>query len=269
MIATTDPSINSEYAYLTDQVSDPDQAMVIEASTSRIRESHGSVIPRVYTGVVEHVAPPHERADSGKRQRDEKSDKAGDEKGSKGSNGPDQRSGKNGHSRKNESKGGQDRKKAPGESGGKGKDQRGRQAQGPSLTKVLLFSGIVSLVCGVIGGAGYSYFSGSSKSDDQKGSGSSKDSGSSKKSDSSDSGSDKGSDKGSDTGSDAGSAKDSETQSKSDTSSKADNGPDRSAPDPAGGSILLRYADRGAGTTSGSGPATRSGSGSRVLTIGI
>jgi hypothetical protein len=204
IITTTDPSIHSEYAYLTDQMADPDQAMVIEASTSRIRESHGSVIPRVYTGDVEHVRPPNERSsDSGKPQGDEKADRPRDDKEHKGSNGADAHSGKDGPRPRPSPR------KDQGPSGGRGKDPRGRPAQAPSLTRILLFSGLVSLVCGVIGGAGYSHFFGSSRSDDQKGSGSSKESGSNKKSDSSDTGSDKGS----------------ETQSGSDTSSRADNGP--------------------------------------------
>jgi hypothetical protein len=198
VVTATDPSINSEYAYLTDRVGDPDQAMVIEASTSRIRESHGAVIPRVYAGVVEHVPSPPERSSD--------SDKPGDEKGRKGSNGADA------HSGKDRPKPGQSLKKDQGASGGRGKDRRGRQARAPSMTRILLFSGLVSLACGMIGGAGYSHFFGSSRSDDQKGSGSSKDSGSNRKSDSSDSGSDMGSDTGS------------ETQSGTDSSSRADNG---------------------------------------------
>ena len=184
VIATDDPSINSEFAYLSDPKGDPDQAMVIEASTSRIRESHGSIIPRVYTGVVEHVRPPHERSDSGKRQQEGK--KSGEEKGARTRPGT-------GRARQE----------------GRGQTQAGPQArsrrirrprrgpagpagQAPSLTRILLFSGLVSLVFGMIGGWSYSYFFGSSQSDDQQGS--DQGSGSSKKSDSSDKGSDKGSD---------------------------------------------------------------------------
>jgi len=62
--------------------------------------------------------------------------------------------------------------------------QQGSAKQGPSLKKILLYSGLVALVCGVLGAFGYSYFfGGSGKSDDKKSSskssGSSKDSGSS------------------------------------------------------------------------------------------
>jgi tetratricopeptide (TPR) repeat protein len=75
-----------------------------------------------------------------------------------------------------------------GESDSRRHDDHNKPPQPPSLTRTLVFSGIVALICGVVGAWGYSYFFGSSSSGDEKTSGKS---GSSKGADSS-----KGSDSG-------------------------------------------------------------------------
>jgi hypothetical protein len=49
-----------------------------------------------------------------------------------------------------------------------GDDDRDPPANPPSMTKILLFAGLVALVCGMAGAWGMSYFMGPSKSDDQQ-----------------------------------------------------------------------------------------------------
>src|SRR5262249_8115246 len=70
-------------------------------------------------------------------------------------------------------------KKSGEDAGGPGKSSqqnKGDSPQTPSLMRILIYSGIVALVCGIIGAGGITYFFGGSRSEDEKGesSGSSK-----------------------------------------------------------------------------------------------
>ena len=56
-------------------------------------------------------------------------------------------------------------------SGDRHEHEHGQSVRAPSLTRILLFPGVVALVCGVAGAWGYWYFFGSAKSGDQKSSG--------------------------------------------------------------------------------------------------
>jgi tetratricopeptide (TPR) repeat protein len=155
VIETDDPIITSGPTPNPDWQGDPDQITVIE--TSRIRGPVEAINPNLVLVPVES-APPRDKPSG--RTREEK---AQNHEGEKGRNDEGKKD-----SHRNES-------------GAQGKNQPGQTSQAPSLMRMLLYTGLVALVCGVAGAWGYSYFFGPSKSDDQKSSG--KDSDSSKGSD--------------------------------------------------------------------------------------
>lgn len=199
-IRTDDPLITSEAGPGSRSMAHPSGTTVIE--TSRIRGPNEGYSPNFVIVPVESPQPRQERS----------SDDGGDDKEQDRQKGKGRKNqaGKNSSSKKGKDDDGDDDN--GGESGGHREAKHGQSGQAPSLTRILLYSGIVALVCGIAGAWGYSYFFGS-KSGDKSSSGN--DSGSSKSSTSS-----KGSDSGSSSGSsgDSGSSNDSGTSKNSDTS---------------------------------------------------
>ncbi len=156
VIGTDAPLITKGPAYQSDWTSHPDRTMVVQ--TNRIREPNEAFNPNFVMVPIESDRSPPDRSGAGD----------GEGKVKYG----EHEKGEPGKGRKNQA--GQEGDEA----GKRPEQQRSQPAQPPSLTRVLLFSGIVSLVCGVVGAWGYSYFFGSEKSGEQKSSG--KSSGSSK-----------------------------------------------------------------------------------------
>ena len=158
VIGTNDPVMTSGPSYRSEWKEHPDSNMVIE--TSRIREPDEARTPDLVMVPVEYDPTPHNRSDA--KDGKEKGDGNGKEKGRKDGERSD------GHAKQGESKpeqGHHDRDESDDRHGG----DRGQPALAPSLTRILLFSGLVALVCGVVGAWGYSYFfGGKSKSEDQK-----------------------------------------------------------------------------------------------------
>src|SRR4051794_2802158 len=111
-----------------------------------------------------------------------------------------------------------------GKSEGRHEEKHGRSSQAPSMTRILLYSGIVALICGMVGAFGYSYFFGSksgAKSSSGNDSGSSNSSSSSK---GSDSGGGSGSSSDSSSSNDSGSTKNSDTRRGSGSNSNSESG---------------------------------------------
>ncbi len=186
-------------------ISQPERTMAIE--TSRIRAPSATLNPNILIVPVESDGPQRDRsrAKNGGGKANEYGQEEGrnSEAGQAGNGTNDQSSPKKNH--KEDQDGSGNRRDVP----------RGQSGQAPSLTRTLLFSGLVALVCGVVGAAGYSYLFGSSKSTEEKSAG--KGSDSDKGSDSS-KGSKSG--KGSDPGSNSGSSQDSGSSQSSDLSKK-------------------------------------------------
>ena len=180
VIGTDDRAITPGPANDPDGISHPDRTMAIE--TSQIRGPDEAFNPHFVMVPIESDRPPRDRSgagDGGKRANEN-----GEEKGRKSQGGQD------GHAQKDQSNPKEDRNDDQDGSGDRHEEKkRGHSSQTPSLTRILLYSGLVALVCGIAGAWGYSYFFGSTKSGDQKSSGrdsnSGKDSDSNKKSDSS------------------------------------------------------------------------------------
>jgi len=183
-IETTDPLVRSGPASRSRQMIEPDGNMVIE--TNRIREPDAASTPTYVMVPVEIERSARSRSDAG----------GGEGRAKERNSGKDREGHDNPSSKDDESHSHQDRDHDRGESGERHTKDQGKASQPPSLTRILLYAGIVSLVCGVVGALGASYFFGSGKSSDQK---------SASKGSSSSGGSD--SDKGSDSsgGSDSGS----------------------------------------------------------------
>ena len=140
-IATDDPVINPNTSTNSDWVSRPDRTAVIE--TSRIQGPGPAGTPTYIPVPVEPYGPERHRS-GGTTNDDDRTSQNGHE------DDRDQRTGAEGHG-----------------------DQRSGQrsahaAKGPSLTRVLLLSAGVALVCGVLGAWGYSHFAGSKHSDDKQ-----------------------------------------------------------------------------------------------------
>jgi hypothetical protein len=173
VIGTDAPLIALGPAYQSDWKSHPDRTMVIE--TSRIHETNDAYNPNFIMVPIE-TRPPSQDGHG-----------AGNEEGKVtiGEQGKGRKSlaGQEGEAREAPPDSQRDRNDEGNKSGRRHEMERVQPAQSPSLTRVLLYSGIMSLVCGIVGAWGYSYFFGPEKSGDQKSSG--KSSGSSKGSESS------------------------------------------------------------------------------------
>ncbi len=187
VIGTDDPVVQSGNAYPPDWKGQPDRSTVIE--TSRIRGAEAALNPHLIVVPVESAsnnAANGNASGNGRKDSSKPNGNARNESSDQGKN--DDEEGKKG-------------------SGDHAKNEHDKAGQPPiSMTRMLLYSGAVALVCGIVGSAGYSYFFGPSKSNDKTSSG--KDSGSGKES---------GSDKDSD------SSKDSDSGKTSDASSKDQN----------------------------------------------
>ncbi len=187
IIGTDNPDIRSGPAARADWQRHPDETMVIE--TSRIREPNEEFNPGFVMVPVEsnslhdraHSGNGKEKANSGKQKGGESDKKKRDEKEETGEN--EDEPGRRCRRVRSSTK------RDPHRSADRPEDKTGHSAQSPSLMRILLFAGVVALVCGVAGAWVYSYFFGSGKSGDQKSSskdsGASNDSGSSNDSDSS------------------------------------------------------------------------------------
>jgi tetratricopeptide (TPR) repeat protein len=129
VIGTDDPAIATGSAPSPDWASGPDRPMVIE--TNRITESNGGANTKlVMVSVPTPIPSAPPRGDSGEPK--EKPKNKGDETANQ-----------------------------------KDKDKK-HTTQGPSLTKILLYAGLVALVCGVAGAWAYSHFFGSSHGKEAK-----------------------------------------------------------------------------------------------------
>jgi tetratricopeptide (TPR) repeat protein len=153
-VKTDDPIVSSGPSYLSDWKRNPDSSMVIE--TSRIREPDHASQPALLMVPVEY----------GQKQR---SNGRGKENGQKASKPGDQGVKKEAPRSEKAHQQGDGSDDSHGGGGG-------TPAKSPSLTRMLIYCGVLSLVCGIIGAAGYSYFFGSSKSDDKTSSGKKSDS---------------------------------------------------------------------------------------------
>jgi hypothetical protein len=116
--------------------------MVIE--TSRVEQQGESSTSTPDLVPAEHAPPDHDRGSSGGKEE-------GKGRGRHDREEPGEHARKVGAPNERRHRDGSD--KVQTESG-----DRGHLAQAPSLTRVLLYSGLVALVCGVVGGWGYSYF---------------------------------------------------------------------------------------------------------------
>lgn len=192
VIETNAPLIASGPARVADWAGNPDGTMVVQ--TTRIREPNTAYTPSFVMVPVETENPRrdrsgegqgHEKGKAGEQAKNEKNAGSGKEKGTK--SGQDSQHGQHddGHG-----------------SNGHARNQKGRQSQSPSMMRILLLAGAVSLVCGVGGAFAYSHFFGSDRdrSGGQKSSGQDSGSGGG-----SDSGGSSGSSGSSESGSDAGS----------------------------------------------------------------
>jgi tetratricopeptide (TPR) repeat protein len=163
VVGTNDPDIIPGAASNPDWIHDPDQTMAIE--TSRIRGPDEAFHPNFVLVPVEV-----ERRDEGGNGK--KAEKGQDRQGGEGHK--DQGASVKKGGADSEGDGNKDQAK----SGGKpGDEKHGKSSHAPSLARILVFSGIVALVCGVAGAWAYSSFFGSSKSGDQKSSGQGSESG--------------------------------------------------------------------------------------------
>ena len=159
----------------------PDSTMVIQ--TSRIREPEDSRVPSLVMVPVEYD-PKSGRGSQAKDDQDDDDDDRDDKK---------QRSAKS-EKKRDQDDDDRDDKKHRSAKSQKKRDDRDRDdddddqdqlANPPSMMKILLFAGLVALVCGMAGAFGYSYFFGSKKSDDQQSSGQNQSNSQNKSSDSS------------------------------------------------------------------------------------
>ncbi len=189
VVATDDPAVASGPVFPHGSGGPSERTTVIE--TSRIRGPGEAFNPNPVVVPVESSPPPRGRDGAG------------------GGGGTAGNSDKAPSDAKREGKGGR-------EGGSDHLGKPGHPAQGPSLTRILLYSGVVALVCGVAGAWGYSYFFGSSKSGDEKSSGR-----------------ESGSKKGSESHEDSGPGQDSDSSKRSDS----DKGSQTSGKDPDKGKL--------------------------------
>ncbi len=192
IIGTDDPAIAQRPEYDPDWVSHSYRNMAIE--TSQIRGPNEAFNPHFVMVPMESVRSPRDHSDTPDRAN--QANNNGNEKARESQRGMD------GNARNDAS---QPRERRNDEPDGSSDRPEGKKfdiaSQTHSPTRMLLYSGLVALICGAVGAWGYSYFFGPSKSGDQKAS--SKDSDSSKSSDSSkDSHSNNGSDSSKDMDSD-------------------------------------------------------------------
>ena len=193
-IRTDDPLISSDPGSDSNARAQSSGTTVIE--TSRIRGPNEAFNPNFVMVPVETPQPRQARSGGG----DDGNSKKEKSQSKKGQN-DDENDSEEGHNKKH-----------------------GRSSQAPSMTRILLYSGIVALICGMVGAFGYSYFFGS-KSGDKSSSGN--DSGSSKSSSSSkgsDSGGGSGSSSDSSSSNDSGSTKNSDTRRGSGSNSNSESG---------------------------------------------
>ncbi len=176
VIRTDDPVLTPAQKYNPDWINHPDRNMSIE--TSKIRASTEAFNPNYILVPIESDRPA--QGQNGHARQGE----SGAKEDKKGGNGNGDQKGGKGQGEKDQS----EAKKDDQEKSGDQKDaKQGQSSKAPSLTRTLIYAGVVALVCGIIGAAGYSYFFGSDKGKSgDKSSGSSKKSGSSKGSDSKD-----------------------------------------------------------------------------------
>ena len=137
VIGTDDPAIHSGPASRNEWEKEPNKTMVVE--TTRIREPDESRGPDVLMVPVKY--------EGGSRPAPRGNDGDGESKASRRGDRYDDR---------NRRDRDEDREDA---------------SEAPSLMMTLLFTGLVALVCGMVGAAAYSYFFGSSRSDDSQSSG--------------------------------------------------------------------------------------------------
>ncbi len=211
VIGTDDPAINPGLRSPATWLGEPDQIMSIE--TSRIRGPSEAFNPNLVLVPVESARPQGDSNGAGQAAK-KKNDNGNDEV-----DGHDQDSiGSSGKRSSERWAYGQGKKPADAEderseskhtSGDRSDSERGTLSQKPSLFRVLLFSGLVSLVCGVIGAAGFSYLFGKSSDEKSSGKGRSGTGGSSKGADSS---------QGSDSSGETGASENSDTSKNSDPS---------------------------------------------------
>lgn len=192
-IATDDPVITTPKTFNPDWAGDPDQTMSVK--TSQIRGPNEALNPN-FVMVPVAVERPRPGGSGHKGGEVDKSEEKSRRKESE--------------EEVNDKRDEDEAKRDHDDSRERHDAQHANQAHGPSLTRTLLYAGVVALICGVVGAWGYSYFFGSKKQDDQKTSG--KSSGSSKDSGSS---SDSGSAQDSGSGSDSGSGQEKETRKNS------------------------------------------------------
>ncbi len=201
-ITTGDPLISSEPLAGSPESGHPAETTTIE--TSRVRGPNEAFNPNFVVVPVEAPQPRQARSQASaggepsqqSQQKGQKSHEGKDEKG-----GQKKHNGKEGHDHER----------------GRSDGQHGHSGQ-PSLTRILIYAGIVALVCGIAGAWGYSYFFGpekGGKDSSGKSSASSGGSGSSSGSSSSD---------GSDSGKGTGSSKNSDTSKGSSSTSNSESG---------------------------------------------
>ncbi len=166
VIATDDPLLAAD-PLASFQHNRPQGTTVVE--TSRIRGTHEGYNPNFVVVPIEVERP---RSSSGPENSDEPARRVDQKNGKRNR---DQGEG----DKAAESKTHQEDKNNPQGPRDKHQDKK----QGPSLIRTLIYSGVVALVCGMIGAFAFSHFFGSSKASGEKSS--SKDSSSDKSSDSS------------------------------------------------------------------------------------
>ncbi len=172
VIETTAPIITLGPAIQSDWASHPDRIMVVQ--TNRIREPNEAFNPNFVMVPIEPDRPSQDRSGGGNGEGKVKEGEQGKGEQGKGEQGKGEQGkgsksqgGQEGDTKKARSPGKQDQNDDQKGSGEGAKKWLGQSAQSPSLTRILLFAGVVSLVCGVVGAWGYSYFFGSDKSGDE------------------------------------------------------------------------------------------------------
>lgn len=186
VIETTDPVVSSGPRQTAAWKDRPDSTVVVE--TNRIREPIAPHAPGVV--IVPYQEKPLTQPSRGggdHREKNQNKDKSSDEDDAEQEKDDDARSESKSRDRSSGKKDGLKAEKSNGkhredarEKGGKPEyrsedhdddreDEDDAQHAAPSMTRILLFAGLVALVCGVAGAFGYSYFfGGKGKSDDQK-----------------------------------------------------------------------------------------------------
>jgi tetratricopeptide (TPR) repeat protein len=177
VIGTDDPAITPGPACPSTWMGQPEGTMSVE--TGRIRGPSEAFNPNIVLVPIASDRPRGDRAatqQSGKKQNEngnqnenKKQQEDGAEEGGK-SHGE-----KKTHARNEQSRPAREHSENRDASANVRDKEGSKPAHQPSNMRILLYSGIVSLICGIVGAAGYSYFFG--KSSDEKSSGKSSDSG--------------------------------------------------------------------------------------------